>query len=126
MNRGSWWCLQEPSLRMSPTSAGCPSSASARAMARLRRATGTDQPPLHRYTATQSALSLVAAGQGIALIPMLALHGLPQDGVDTLDVPGLGTRRIVLRSYSRGKQIDALIAGVTALIRATVDAAEFQ
>jgi DNA-binding transcriptional LysR family regulator len=102
------------------------SAASARAVARLSRATGTDQPAVHRYTATQTALSLVAAGQGMALIPMLALHGLPQDGVDTLDVPGLGTRRIVLRSYSRGKQVSNLIAAVTALIRATVEAADFQ
>lgn len=85
------------------------SNASARAVTRLSRATGMDQSTAHRYATTQTALSLVAAGQGMALIPLLALHGLPQDGVDTLDVPGLGTRRIVARSYSRGRQMNNLV-----------------
>lgn len=93
------------------------SSASARAVARLSRANGMDQSTVHRYATTQTALSLVAAGQGMALIPLLALHGLPQDGVETLDVPGLGTRRIVVRSYSRGQQTNALVTAVTGLIQ---------
>ena len=96
------------------------SNASARAVTRLSRATGMDQSTAHRYATTQTALSLVAAGQGMALIPLLALHGLPQDGVDTLDVPGLGTRRIVARSYSRGQQTNTLVTAVTALIQDAV------
>lgn len=40
------------------------------------------------------------AGQ---VAPALALRGMLREGVDVIDVPGLGTRRIVLRSYLRGK-----------------------
>ncbi|ORB31023.1 LysR family transcriptional regulator [Mycolicibacterium parafortuitum] len=99
------------------------SGASARAVARLRRASGMNQPTVHRYFATQTALALVAAGEGMALIPMLALQGAQQDGVETLDVPGLGTRRIVLRSYSRGKQANNLVSAVTVLLHEAVAAA---
>ena len=97
-----------------------PTGASARAVARLRRASAANQPTVHRFYSTQTALALVAAGEGMAVIPMLALHNMPQDGVETLDVPGLGTRRIVLRSYSRGTQADNLVEAVTALIREAV------
>jgi DNA-binding transcriptional LysR family regulator len=94
--------------------------ASAQALLRLRRVAGIDQPTIHRYFATQTALALVAAGEGMALIPMLALQGVPLKGVETLDVPGLGTRRIVLRSHFRGKQAHRLLAPVTTLIRDAV------
>ena len=53
----------------------------------------------------------------MALIPLLALHGFPQDGVETHDVPGLGTRRVVVRSYSRGQQTNTLVTAVTGLIQ---------
>jgi DNA-binding transcriptional LysR family regulator len=97
-----------------------PSAASTRAVARLRRASGMDQPTAHRYFTTQTGMALVAAGEGMALIPMLALQGMPQDGVDCLDVPGLGMRRIVLRSYTRSKQTGDLVDAVVALIRDAV------
>jgi DNA-binding transcriptional LysR family regulator len=97
-----------------------PSGASARAVRRLRRAVGMDQAIVHRYFSIQTALALVAAGEGMALVPLLALHGMPLQGVETLDVPGLGTRRIVLRSYSRGTQFDNLVTAVTALIQEAV------
>lgn len=96
------------------------SAASTRAIARLRRATGMDQPIAHRYFNTQTGLALVAAGEGMALIPMLALQGLPQDGVDWLDVPGLGMRRIVMRSYTRSRQSSDLINAMVGLIRDAV------
>jgi DNA-binding transcriptional LysR family regulator len=97
-----------------------PRAASAHAVSRLRRAAGMKQPTVHRYFATQTALALVAAGEGMALIPLLALQGMRQDGVEALDVPGLGTRRIALRSYSRGKQANNVLAAVTGLIRQEV------
>ena len=40
-----------------------------------------------------------------------------REGVDVIDVPGLGTRRIVLRSYPRGKTADNLVAAVIGLLR---------
>ena len=56
---------------------------------------------VHQYQDTLTALALVAAGEGVAIVPTLALSGAVQDGVDVLDVPGLGTRRIVLRRFDR-------------------------
>lgn len=97
-----------------------PTAASTRAVARLRRASGLHQPTAHRYFATQTGLALVAAGEGMALIPMLALQGMPQEGLECLDVPGLGMRRIVLRSYARSKQASDLVDSVVGLIRDTV------
>jgi DNA-binding transcriptional LysR family regulator len=97
-----------------------PTAASAQAVARLRRAAGMDQSTVHRYVATQTALALIAAGEGMALIPMLALQGTPPDGVETLDVPGLGMRRIILCSYSRGNRATELMDAVTALVREAV------
>jgi DNA-binding transcriptional LysR family regulator len=91
-------------------------AASAQAIERLRRLARTEHPPVHRYFSTQTALALVAAGEGMALIPMLALQGASMEGLEALDVPGLGTRRIVLRSYSRGKQALSLLTAVAALI----------
>lgn len=99
-----------------------PGAASDQAVQRLRRLAGTNQPAVHRYFSTQTALALVAAGEGMALIPSLALHGVAVDGLETLDVPGLGTRRVVLRSYARGKQAQSLFAAVAGLINDRVRA----
>ncbi len=73
--------------------------ASTRALRRIRHAFGEEQlrASRHRYTATETALALVAAGEGAALLPSLALHSLAGPGVEVADVAGLGTRRIVLQ-----------------------------
>lgn len=98
-----------------------PSTASCQAAERLSRTAGMELDSVHRYFSTQTGLALVAAGEGLAVIPMLALRGLVLDGVDTVDVPGLGTRRISLRSYFRGRESHKLITTVTALIADAVD-----
>lgn len=51
------------------------------------------------------------------MLPALALHGMLLEGVDVIDVPGLGTRRIVRRSDPRGKTADTVVAAVTGLLR---------
>ena len=73
------------------------SAASWQAVRRVRRSLGVRTPPVHTFANFQSAVALVAAGEGFTLLPSLALHLQALDGVDVLDVPGLGTRRIVLR-----------------------------
>jgi DNA-binding transcriptional LysR family regulator len=94
---------------------GVPETAvNAHAMQRLRRAVGASETTVHTCTGTQSALALVAAGEGIALVPSLALGGILQDGIEILDAPGLGTRRIVLRQYTR--RDNEAVAAVTGLI----------
>ena len=62
-------------------------------------------------------LALVAAGEGVALVPSLATEGLPLDGVDALDIPGLGMRRVVLRHLTRSRGASPLLDTVTELVR---------
>ena len=68
-------------------------------LGRLRHSTGANMETAHQYQETLTALALVAAGEGVAILPTLALAGVAHEGVDILDVPGLGTRRIVLRRF---------------------------
>lgn len=77
------------------------SPATAAAIDRLREASGDPAPAVHHYNETLTGLALVAAGQGMTVMPVLALHGLEHPGVDVLEVPGLGTRRIVARRLAR-------------------------
>lgn len=98
------------------------SAAGAAALERLRRVAGVQSESVHRYQETSTALALVAAGEGVAVLPSLALYGLVQDGVDALDVPGLGTRRIVLRRADRGGLASAPVDTVVRLIRESINA----
>jgi len=106
--------LRVPWLGLDPT------AASAHATARLQRVSGNDGVTAHRFWGIPTAIALIAAGEGMALVPALALRGTPHDGVDLVDVPGLGVRRIVLRSHPRSKRSTNLLTAVTALIREAV------
>lgn len=97
-----------------------PTAASAHATARLQRISGTDEVTAHRFWGMQTAIALIASGEGMALMPALALRGIPHEGVDLVDVPGLGARRIVLRSHPRSKRSKNMLTAVTALIREAV------
>lgn len=101
------------------------SAAGAKALHRVRRASGSTVPTVHRYSETQTALALVAAGEGVALVPSLALRGVTQEGVEMLDVPGLGQRRIVLRRLS-GRGVTKVMDVATALIRDAAAAVSFE
>jgi DNA-binding transcriptional LysR family regulator len=94
-------------------------AASATVVGRLR-ATSSHAGPVHHYQATSTALALVAAGQGAAVLPALALNEVVPDGVDVLDVPGLGTRRIVLRRLDRGRTLSTPADTVARLVRESV------
>lgn len=93
------------------------SAANASVLGRLRESTGARLETVHQYQDTLTALALVAAGEGIAIVPILALCGLVQDGVDVLDVPGLGTRRIVLRRFDPRRQTSTPMDTVARLLR---------
>jgi molybdate transport repressor ModE-like protein len=101
-----------------------PDGAGANALSRVQRATGSDIPTVHRYTDTRTALALVAAGDGMALLPSLALEGITQEGVETLDVPGLGQRRVVLRRHE-GRGVPKVVDLATGLIRDAASAWDF-
>lgn len=102
---------------------GVDSLASIQAMRRITRAFADSPASVHRYMEATSALALVAVGEGAALIPSLALHGLALDHVDVLDVPGLGMRRIVLRRFER-RTTSKAVALATSLIREAAGAFE--
>ncbi|GAB5078950.1 LysR family transcriptional regulator [Arthrobacter sp. AD-310] len=94
-----------------------PSAANLSVLGRLSRSSGAKTETVHQYTDTLTALSLVAAGEGAAIVPTLALTGVAQDGVDILDVPGLGTRRIVLRRFDRRRPTSLPVDTVARLLR---------
>lgn len=93
-----------------------PTAANAAVLGRLRQSTGAHMESAHQYQETLTALAL-AAGEGIAIVPTLALSGIAHDGVDVLDVPGLGTRRIVLRRFDRRRSPSTPVDTVARLLR---------
>lgn len=92
-------------------------AANASVLGRLRQSTGARMETVHQYQETLTALALVAAGEGVAIVPTLALSGVSHDGVDVLDVPGLGTRRIVLRRFDRRRAASTPVDTVARLLR---------
>jgi DNA-binding transcriptional LysR family regulator len=94
-----------------------PSAANLSVLGRLSRSIGGKTETVHQYKDTLTALGLVAAGEGAAIVPTLALTGVIQDGVDILDVPGLGTRRIVLRRFDRRRPTSLPVDTVARLLR---------
>lgn len=103
-----------------------PTAASAKAIRRVRRELGGQESTQHTYFSYQNALALVAAGEGITLAPALALESLPTNGVDLLDIPGLGMRRVVLRHLTRSRTASPTLATATALIREAATAFSYE
>ena len=98
-------------------SASNPQPPTSAVLGRLRQSTGAQMETVHQYQETLTALALVAAGEGVAIVPTLALSGVAHDGVDVLDVPGLGTRRIVLRRFDRRRSASMPVDTVARLLR---------
>jgi DNA-binding transcriptional LysR family regulator len=94
-----------------------PSAASAKAIQRVRRLLGGDSSSVHTFYSFQNALALVAAGEGVTLIPSLAIEGLGAEGVDALDIPGLGMRRVALRHLTRSRGASPSLDTAISLIR---------
>lgn len=94
-----------------------PSAANIAVLGRLRHSTGAHIETIHQYQDTLTALALVAAGEGVAIVPTLALTGVVQDQVDVLDVPGLGTRHIALRRFDRRRPTSLPVDTVARLLR---------
>lgn len=101
------WRLVVPAGRPAPESiddlaglswvAPADDTAADRALKRLARTLGTTFTTRHKYYDFDTALALVAAGQGVAMLPALALQGEVQPGVAVVRLPGLGSRRLVVR-----------------------------
>ncbi|HEY0249010.1 MAG TPA: LysR family transcriptional regulator [Gryllotalpicola sp.] len=98
-----------------------PGGASARALARLEAMAGVHFSTRHEYFEFSVALSLVAAAEGIALLPTLALiPPLPQ-GIAVAMLPGLGHRRLHLRVRTR-----RLDGPVSAIVSSAVETASHE
>lgn len=99
-----------------------PGTAAARALARVAAQVGT-LATRHVYYDFDVALALVAAGQGIGMLPALALQGDLPEGVTVATVPGLGSRRLVARHRATRHEprptvaavVDELLASASAL-----------
>jgi DNA-binding transcriptional LysR family regulator len=102
------------------------SSGSAAAIERLRKAATLETASVHEYYETLTGLALVAAGQGIAVEPALALHGMLPDNATVLDMPGLGTRRIVLRRFESNRSLHSPIDVLITLIHDAVSALDLR
>ncbi|KHL16530.1 DNA-binding transcriptional LysR family regulator [Mumia flava] len=74
-----------------------PGTAAARALGRQAEALGTTLHTRHGYASFEAAFAFVAAGEGIAMVPSLALQRELPAGVEVVALPGLGTRRVVVR-----------------------------
>jgi len=103
-----------------------PSAAGAAAIRRVRRELGGEESSAHTYLNFQYALALVAAGEGITVVPALALESLSTEGVETLDVPGLGMRRVVLRTLTRGRSTSTTLDTAATLIREAAAAFSYE
>lgn len=91
-------------------------TAADRALRRLERTVGAAFTTRHAYYDFDTALALVAVGQGVAMLPALALEGgdIP-DGVTVVRLAGLGSRRLVVRHRATRHEPGPAV-------RATVDA----
>lgn len=97
-----------------------PEGASAQAFARVSASLKLAPHTAHSYSDFSSALSLVAAGQGVALLPALALERELPDGIEVIDLPGLGSRRLVIRHrQSRREPSSATVAVIEAIMERT-------
>ena len=103
-----------------------PAAASAKAIRRVCRELGGEESTQHTFFSYQNALALVAAGEGVTLAPALALESLPTQGVDLLDVPGLGMRRVVLRHLTRSRTASPTLATASTLIREAAAAFSYE
>jgi DNA-binding transcriptional LysR family regulator len=103
-----------------------PTAASAKAMQRVRRELGGEESTQHSFFSYQNAIALVAAGEGVTLAPALALETLPSEGVELVDVPGLGMRRVVLRHLTRRRTASPTLATATDLIREAAAAFSYE
>ena len=103
-----------------------PTAASAKAIRRVRRLLGGDSSSVHTYYSFQNALALVAAGEGVTLVRRWPSRGSRTDGVDELDIPGLGMRRVALRHLTRSRGASPSLDPATSLIREAAAAFSYE
>jgi DNA-binding transcriptional LysR family regulator len=105
------WVVAVPSNAPTPTTlddlAGLtwlgvdPTAAAHHATVRVQETLSTPPAVSHSYSNSDVAISMVAGGLGVALLPSLVLVGaLGRDRIQAVSLPGLGTRRVIARHRS--------------------------
>ncbi|WP_068203173.1 LysR family transcriptional regulator [Isoptericola dokdonensis] len=108
-------------LRDMPWVGAMPNTAADLALRRLGRTLGTSLEVRHSFFDFDTALALVGAGQGLAMLPALAVRrSEPPEGTQIVALPGLGSRRIVARHRSTRHEPGP---AVRAVVDAMVDVA---
>ncbi|KAA1420013.1 LysR family transcriptional regulator [Mumia zhuanghuii] len=98
-------------------------TAAARALERLATTLGGGLRTVHQFMSFEAAYALVAAGEGVALVPALALKDGAPSGVEVVPLPGLGSRRVVARHrQNRREPGPAVSAVLDALLAAAAQA----
>ena len=117
--RGSTFDLRGAGLEKLPWLGVAPGGASELPVERAKAALGITPPVVHRYEDFQAALALVQGGLGVTLLPALTVRlGVPE-GLDVIDLPGLGSRHLTIRHRSTRREPGAgTRAVVTELVRA--------
>lgn len=125
--------LDEPWLAVTPATLPAPTTlmdlaghtwlgvaedgAAARAVERVATSMGLTPTWAHEYDDFDVAIAMVSAGMGIALLPSLALHRRLPEGVEVTAVPGLGSRRLVMRHrVTRSEPRPAVRAAIDAVV----------
>lgn len=93
-----------------------PETAAARALARVSSAFGLSFETRHAFYDFDVALGLVGIGEGVALLPALALERAIPDDVQVVALPGLGARRMMARHrvsrHEPGPAVEAVLAAL--------------
>lgn len=87
------------------------------AVKRVRKNLPSSATAAHRYANNQTALALVAAGEGVTLLPQLALRDQSLNGVEVHALPGLGVRHILLR-HRQGRVLQPVVTAAVDFMRA--------
>lgn len=96
-----------------------PQAGAHEAIKRAREGLKGSTTAAHRYSTNEAALSLIAAGEGVTLLPQIALRELALEGVEAHELPGLGSRRISLR-YRPGRTAGSAVNAAVGFLRAFV------
>jgi DNA-binding transcriptional LysR family regulator len=96
-------------------------TAAARALSRVAASLGP-VTTRHVYYDFDVALALIAAGQGVGMLPALALQGELPDGVTVATVPGLGSRRLVARHRATRREPGPAVVAVVEELLAVASA----
>ena len=100
-----------------------PSAAAHRATERVLATFARTPPVEHVYSDSDVAISMVAGGMGVAVLPSLALLGaLRREGIQAVSLAGLGNRLVVARHRStRAEPRREVLTVLNELVRAAAD-----